>query len=213
MTNSNDSGHGPRHPRVSISVDRGVGEEFSLQADRTGRTLYAFANDWLVTASKISAQGGTADRTLGQWNVCSVFRDVEIIPLPADFVEEIAEQLCEADKGKALRTFATLGEKLVSLLKIYAPDVDQLADLARGLAGVTPLKRLDIERVDGDSIMLSAVGAGRKYEVTECAFEFAKAILIGYGYSVTAHELGLGTIRIEAKRRAPMFERAVPIKA
>jgi hypothetical protein len=190
-----------KHPRVSISVDRDVGEGFALQAGHAGNTLYAFANQWLATASKISAEGGTAHRTIDEWKVCSVFRDVEVIPLPADFVEEMVEGLCYADREKALRTFKALGENLVSLMKIYAPDIDQLAALAKGFAGIAPLKRLDIERVDGDSIVLSAIGAGRKFEVTECAFEFVKSILNGYGYAVTAFELGVGTIKVEAKPR------------
>jgi hypothetical protein len=197
----------PRHPRVSISVDRDVGEKFSLQAGRAGKTLYAFANEWLATASKISSEGGTSERTMDEWEVCSVFRDEEVVPLPADFVEELVEGLCETDRGRALRTFGTLGDNLVSLLKIYAPDMEKLADLARGFARVAPLKRLDIDWTNGDSIVLSVVGAGRKFEVTECAFEFVKSILNGYGYAITAHELGVGTIRVEAKRRGEAAER------
>jgi len=200
MTRPRASERGHRHGRISISVDRGIGEGFSLQADRTGRPLHSFANEWLAAASKISAQGGTADRIEEEWKVFSLFKDVEVIPLPAEFVERVVEGLCQTDKEKALRTFGSLGESLVDLLKIYAPNIDQLADLAKGFAGVAPLKRLDIERTSAGSIVLSVVGAGRKYEVTECAFEFVRAVLAGYGYAVTAYELGVGTIRVEANR-------------
>jgi hypothetical protein len=214
MTRPKASEPGPSRRRVSISVDRGIGEEFSLQAGRTGRPLHAFANEWLATASKISAQGGTADKIEEEWKVCSVFKDLEVIPLPAEFVEQIVEGLCQADKEKALRTFGSLGESLVNLLKIYAPKIDQLADLARGFAGIAPLKRLDIERINADCVVLSVVGAGRKYEVTECAFEFMRAVLAGYGYAVAAYELGVGTIRVEANRRGPALKpKAVAVPA
>ena len=196
----------PRHPRISISVDRDTGEEFSTQAERAGRTLSAFAKEWLAAATKISAEGGTAGGTMGEWKVCNVFRDVEVIPLPAEFVERLVEKLCESDKGEALRTFSALGTELASLVKIYAPNVDQLADLARGFAGIAPLKRLDIDRLDDASIVVSAVGAGRKFEVTECAYEFVKSILGGYGYAITGRELGVGTIRVQAKRRTQPVE-------
>jgi len=192
----------PRRRRISISVDRGIGEDFSRQADRTGKPLYAFANDWLATASKISAQGGTADKAGEEWKVCSVFKDAEAIPLPAEFVEQLVEGLCQSDKEQALKTFRALGENLAPLLMIYAPKIDQLADIARGFAVMAPLKRLDIERIDGGSVVISVVGAGRRYDVTECAFEFLRAVLAGYGYMVTAYELGVGTIRLEAGRRA-----------
>jgi hypothetical protein len=203
-----------RHPRVSISVDRETGEEFSAQASNAGRTLSAFANEWLATASRISAEGGTARKTMDEWRVCSFFRDAEVIPLPAEFVEILVEGLCESDKAKALKTFGDLGVELVTLMKIYAPDIEGLSDLARGLAGVVPLKRLDVERLNDDTVVLSVVGAGRKFEVTECAYEFVKSILTGYGYSVTGHELGVGTIRVEAKRRTPLPERGpLPVVA
>jgi len=190
-----------RRHRVSISVDRDIGEEFSREADRTGKPLYVFANDWLATASRISAQGGTADKTEEEWKVCSVFKDVEAIPLPAGFVEQMVESLCQADKERALKTFRALGENLATLLRIYAPRIDQLADIAKGFAGIAPLKRLDIERIEGGSVVISVVGAGKRYDVTECAFEFLKALVAGYGYTVMAFELGVGTIRLEVGRR------------
>jgi hypothetical protein len=208
MTKPTRDEPGPRRRRVSISVERGIGEEFSLEAGRTGRPLYSFANEWLATASKISAQGGTADRTEEEWKVLSVFKDAEVIPLPADFVDQIVEGLCRADRERTLKTFGALGDSLANLLRIYAPNIDQLADLAKGFAGIVPVKRLDIERINADSIVLSVVGAGRKYAVTECAFEFVRAVLEGYGYAVTAYELGVGTIRAEAKRRDQMAEQA-----
>jgi hypothetical protein len=186
---------------MSISVDRSTGEEFCTQAENVGRLLSVFANEWLTTASRISAEGGTADRALDGWRVSNFFRDLEVIPLPAEFVEEFVEGLCQSDRDSALKTFSDLGTKLVSLLKVYAPDVDALADLARGFAGMAPLKKLVIERPDGNSVAVYIVGAGRKFEVTECAFEFLRSILSGYGYVVTSHDLGVGVIRVEARRR------------
>jgi hypothetical protein len=204
----------PSQRRTSISVDRGIGEEFSCQADRAGKPLYAFANDWLATATRISSQGGSANEAEAEWRVCSVFKDVEAIPLPAEFVERIAEDLCEADKEKALKTFRGLGEALTAILRIYAPRIEQLADLAKGFSGIAPLKRLDIERADERKLVVSVVGAGRKHEVTECAFEFLRGLLAGYGYAVAAYELGVGTIRLEAERQpGALRRRAVPLPA
>jgi hypothetical protein len=197
----------PRHPRLSISVDRGTGVEFSAQAANAGKTLSAFANEWLMAASRISADGGTAAKSLDEWRVNSFFRDLEVVPLPAEFVEELVEGLCKSDKDRALITFSALGAELVSLMKIYAPDVDGLANLARAFAGIVPLKKLDLEKPDSSSVVLNVVGAGRRFEVTECAFEFVKSILYGYGYTVTGHELGVGTIRVEAKRSGLPVER------
>jgi len=46
------------------------------------------------------------------------------------------------------------------------------------------------------SVEIAVLGAGRRFESTECCSSFLNAILSGYGYSVVRQEIGLGTIRI-----------------
>jgi hypothetical protein len=60
---------------------------------------------------------------------------------------------------------------------------------------------MQVVKGDGNSVQVNIVGAGRRIETTECSFEFLKALLNGYGYSVASHELGIGTIRIRATKR------------
>ncbi|MDG7036936.1 MAG: hypothetical protein JRN32_01540 [Nitrososphaerota archaeon] len=187
--------------RASLSVDRGIADEFSTQAEHKGKTLYAFANEWIEVASKISAEGGTAQDVLGHWRVCSILKQVEIITLPADFVEELISKLYATEKENLLNMFAKLGEDLVGLMKMVAPDIEQLGDLAIHFAEIIPTKKIDIRRTDGNSLEVNVIGAGRMIETTECSFEFIKAILNGYGYSVASQELHVGTIMIKCSKR------------
>ena len=181
--------------RSSISVDTNISEEFSLQAERAGKTLYTFANEWLNAASRISAEGGTADEIAGNWRIFSVLKQVDVITLPADFVEDLIANLYTLEKEKLFETFSKLGSDLVSFMKMAAPDMGQLAVLAKEFAGIIPTKRIDI-RTDGNGIQVDIVGAGRRIETTECSSEFVKSILIGYGYRITSQEMGIGVIRI-----------------
>jgi hypothetical protein len=188
-------------PRASLSVDRDVSDEFSVQAERSGRTLYAFTNDWLDTDSKISATGGTPKEVLGHWRICTILKQVDIITLPADFVEELISKLYTTEKANLLKMFSDLGANLVGLIKMVAPDIEQLGTVGRDFADVIPAKKIEIIRQDSTSILVSIVGAGRRIETTECSFEFIKAILNGYGYNISSHELALGTIRIRGSKR------------
>lgn len=181
--------------RSSISVDTNISEEFSLQAERAGKTLYTFANEWLNAASKISAEGGTAYELVGNWSIFSILKQVDVITLPADFVEDLIANLYTLEKEKLLETFSNLGSNLVNIMKMAAPEVAQLTVLAKQFAGIIPTKRIDI-KTKGNEIEVDIVGAGRRIETTECSFEFVKAILIGYGYRLTSHEVGIGVIRI-----------------
>jgi hypothetical protein len=182
-------------------VDRNVSDEFSVQAQREGRTLYSFTNEWLGTAAKISAEGGNAKDILGHWRLCSVLRQVDIITLPADFVEELILKMYPSEKENLFKMFSDLGARLVALTKMAAPEIEQLASLGKDFADVIPIKKMEIVKAEGNSVQVSIVGAGRRIETTECSFEFLKALLNGYGYNIVSHELGIGTIRIRATKR------------
>jgi hypothetical protein len=187
-------------PRNSISVESNVADEFSLQAERAGKTLYTFTNEWLQAAAKIAAEGGTANEIVGNWRIFSVLKQIDVITLPADFVEELIASLYALEKENLFKTFSKLGSDLVSLMKMAAPDIGQLTILAKEFAGIIPTKRIDITRTDGNSIQVDIVGAGRRIETTECSFEFVKSILTGYGYRITSQDVGIGVIRIRGTR-------------
>jgi len=186
-------------PRNSLSVESKVADEFSLQAERAGKTLYTFANEWLEAAAKISSEGGTAGEVVGNWRVFSVLKQVDVITLPADFVEELIANLYAVEKEKLFKTYSQLGSDLVTLLKMAAPDIGQLTVLAKEFAQIIPTKRIDI-KTEGNSIQVDIVGAGRRIETTECSFEFVKAILTGYGYRLTSQDLGIGVIRLKGTK-------------
>ena len=187
-------------PRNSISVESNVADEFSLQAELAGKTLYTFANEWLQAAANISAEGGTANEVVGNWRIFSVLRQVDVITLPADFVELLIANLYVLEKENLFKTFNKLGSDLVSLMKMAAPDIGQLTVLAKEFAQIIPTKRIDITKSDSNAIQVDIVGAGRRIETTECSFEFVKAILSGYGYRITSQDVGIGVIRIRATK-------------
>ena len=187
--------------RASLSIDRRFADEFSTQAERSGKTLYSFANEWINAASRITSEGGSAEEVLAHWRVCSVLRQVDIITFPADFVENLILKLYSSEKANLFKMFGDLGSGLVGLMKMVAPEIEQLASLGRDFADVIPTKKIEILRQDGNTILVNIVGAGRRIETTECSFEFIKAVLNGYGYNISSQDIGVGTIRIHCTKR------------
>lgn len=188
--------------RTNISVDRAIFEEFSLQAKRLDKTLFAFANESLSAVSKICAEGGDPTEIYRLWRSVVLLKQLDVITLPSDFVDELVASQYAVDKEKLLRMFRDLGSKLVGVLKIVAEDLDKLAQFAVDFAQLLPLKQFKITRLqEGEGVEVVVVGAGRRIESTECSFEFLKSILNGYGYTVTKRELNVGTIRLWASGR------------
>ena len=160
--------------RTNISVDQAVFEEFSSQAKLKDKTLFAFANESLSTVARISAEGGDPSELYGLWRTISILKQVDVITLPSEFVDDLIAKQYAADREGLLRMFSDLGSRLVGVLKIAAHDIDGLSELAKDLVMLLPLKQLKISRsTDVNSIEIRMVGTGRSKESTECSIRAA----------------------------------------
>jgi len=187
--------------RTNLSIDRKVFDEFSVQAQKKNMTLFAFANESLSAISKISAEGGNPSEMYRIWRVLTILRQVDVITLPSDFVEELIERLYAKDKEGTLVKFRELGASLVGLLKMATEDLSGLSDLAQDFGFIIPIKRFSMTTKNDESVEVDVVGAGKGTETTICSSEFLKAILNGYGYDVVKEEIHAGAIRLWAQRR------------
>jgi len=187
--------------RTNLSIDKAVFEEFSTQAERKNMTLYAFANESLSVVAKIASEGGDPVEVYRLWKVLSILREVDVIILPSDFVEEMIIQLYHINKKQILARFSELGSSLVALLKIAADDIESLTSLAKGFIFLIPVKHFDIQSTRNGTIEVNVIGAGKGRETTECSSEFLKAVLYGYGYAVTREEVHAGVIRLWAEQK------------
>jgi hypothetical protein len=188
--------------RTNLSVDRRVFDEFSSQAQRKNMTLFAFANESLSAISKISAEGGNPSEMYSIWRILTILRQVDVITLPSDFVEELIERLFSSNKEATLAKFRELGASLVGLLKMATEDLSGLSDLAQDFSYIIPIKRFSMTSNKEGTVEIDVVGAGKGLETTLCSAEFLKAILNGYGYDVTKEETHAGAIRVWARRRS-----------
>jgi hypothetical protein len=187
--------------RANISVDKPVFDDFAAQAMLEGKTLFAFTNEWLDAAAKVSAQGGKAKDVLNLWRSNAILKQFDTIALPSDFVDDLIEKMYATGKEPLLKAFSDLGKELVGVLKIVASNLEELSDVVKDFTPFTPIKRFEIRTANNRSTEINIVGVGKKIESTECCFEFLKAVLNGYGYEVSSHELYPGTIRLTAVRR------------
>lgn len=190
--------------RTNISVDQTVFEEFASQAERQNKTLFAFANESLSAVAKISSEGGNPAELYRLWRSVSLLKQIDVITLPSDFIDELIAKIYSLDKPILLNMFRNLGSELVGILKIAAENLDELGQLAKDFTALLPVKQFKISRLDGSSVEIGIVGAGRRIESTECTLEFLKSILNGYGYTVTKNEINVGTIRLWASRRSEL---------
>ena len=188
--------------RTNLSVDGGIYEEFSSQARRQNKTLFAFTNETLGAICKICYEGGAVSDLYPLWHASSVLRQIEVMTLPSDFLEELIAAEYAGSKEKVLKMFWDLGSGLVGVLKMAAGDIETLAAMAKEFMLLLPIKNFKVGNNSKDGLMeVGIVGAGKRVETAECSAEFVKAVLNGYGYETTRQELGTGTIRLWARKR------------
>lgn len=188
--------------RTNISVDQSIFEEFSSQAERQNKTLFAYANESLSAVAKISAEGGNPADLYRLWRSVTLLKQIDVITLPSEFIDELIAKIYSMNKPELLKMFRNLGSELVGILKIAAGNLDELGLLAKDFTALLPVKQFKISKLDASTVEIGIVGAGRRIESTECTLEFLKSILNGYGYTVTKNELNVGTIRLWASKRA-----------
>ena len=188
--------------RTNIAVDKRVFDEFSAEAERQDKTLYAFANDSLSVMTKVSSEGGSPSDIYGIWRASVLLKEIDVVTLPADFVDELVAILSATGKGQLLKMFSDLGSRVVTILKIAAADLPELSRLAKDFGGLPPVKQLTITEQAGKGVVeIDIIGAGRRIESTECAREFLISIVKGYGYSLVKQETNVGTIRLWVTRK------------
>ncbi len=189
--------------RTNMSIDHEVFEEFSSQAEKKHRTLFTYANDWLSVASKVAAEGGDPSDVYALWRSISLLKEVDVITLPSDFVDELIAKQYALDKESLLGMFRDLGSRVSGILKIAAKDLHELETLATDFIALLPVKQFKVVVPEDPHgrVEIDVVGAGRRIESTHCTLEFLSAILNGYGYEVTKHELNVGTVSIWAFKR------------
>ncbi len=184
--------------RTNLSIDKAVFEEFAVEANRRNMTLFAFANQSLSAVARIGQEGGSPEEFYRIWRVLSILRQVDVITLPSGFVEELVGDKYKEDAARTRAKFRELGTSLVGLLKMVARDIEDLGPLAKDLGILVPIKHFRIAKRENGYVEVDVVGAGKAIETTECSAEFLKAVIEGYGYSVSSQELHPGTIRILA---------------
>jgi len=188
--------------RTNISVDQVVFDEFSSQAQRQNKTLFAFTNESLSTVAKVAAEGGNPVELYRMWRAVTLLRQMDVITFPSDFVDDWTAKEYARDKAATLKMFRDLGSKVVGVLKIAAPNLEDLSELVGNFAGLLPVKRISFSAKDKENkVEIDVVGAGRRIESTECAMEFLTSVLNGYGYNVNKKDVNVGTIRVWASER------------
>jgi len=186
--------------RTNLSIDKAVFEEFAAEADRRKMTLFAFANESLAAITKISQEGGNPDEFYKIWRVLSILRQVDVITLPSDFVDDLIERLYKVDAAATRAKFRELGASLVGLLKMAAENIEDLGPLAKDFGFIIPIKHFALTEPKPGMVQVDVVGAGKTLETTQCSAEFLKAIIEGYGYAVVREDLHPGTIRLVSER-------------
>jgi hypothetical protein len=186
--------------RTNLSVDKAVFEGFAAEADRRKMTLFAFANESLEAVTKISQEGGNPEEFYKIWRILSILRQVDVITLPTDFVEDLIEAQFRSNSSATKAKFRELGTSLVGLLKMAAENIEDLSPLAKDFGFFIPIKHFALTNLKSGMIQIDVVGAGKAMETTECSSEFLKSIIQGYGYTVEKEELHPGTIRLLAEK-------------
>ena len=187
--------------KASVHLDGPSRVEIASTARSEEKTIRAFVNEWLLVAAKLSKQGWNPTKLESLCNSFTLMKEMDAITLPSDFVDELVAREYNTDKQGLFQMFREMGSQIATVVKIDSPNVHDLAKVANEFLSLLPLKLFKISTDDKEeSLEIVVVGAGKRIESTECAFEMLEAFLNSYGYSVTKRQINIGTIMVQASR-------------
>ncbi|MEM0075800.1 MAG: hypothetical protein QXT39_02970 [Conexivisphaerales archaeon] len=190
--------------RTNVAVDEALAYSLSDEAGRQNKTLYAFTNELLSTSLRIIREGGTSNEIYASWRFVRMLREIDSVPVPGDLLEKIVKRLYETEKDWLLKAWLEEGVKLGTYLQLYQPKFEELADLAREVKALLPVKKVEIvkeeEQEELATFSIKAVGAGLSPESTACAEQFVHGILSAYSMKIQSSKISEGIIEIRASQ-------------
>lgn len=187
--------------KASVHLDGPSSLEIASTAKSEEKTIKAFVNEWLLVAAKLSKQGWSPTKLQSLCDSFTLMKEMNAITLPSDFVDELIAREYNTDKQGLFRMFREMGSQVADVVKIDAPSIHDLTKVANEFLSLLPLKIFKIS-TDGqeNNVEIVVVGAGKRRESTECAFEMLEAFLNSYGFSVANRQINVGTIQVQASR-------------
>lgn len=187
--------------RASVRLDGQSSAEISLIAKSEEKTIRAFVNEWLFVAARLSKQGWSPSKLESLTSAFMLMKETNAITLPSDFVDELIAREYKTDKQGLFKMFREMGSQIAGIVKIDSPSIHEFAKVANDFLLLLPLKmfRVSTDKKES-SVEVIVVGAGKRIESTECAFEMLEAFVNSYGFSVTDRKINAGTIFMQASR-------------
>ena len=187
--------------RYDIHVNQSTFEDVSLAAKADNKSMFAFTNEWLSEVTKLTREGCSPSELHGLYHSILLLKEMDAITLPADFFEEFIEREYKTNKAGLLEMFRNLGNRIATVTKMEARNLNELAELANGFVKLLPIKlfQLSIDAT-GNTAEINVVGAGKRTESSECATELLASMINAYGYTISDRDVRPGTIRLRATR-------------
>lgn len=187
--------------RVNVRLDGMNAMAVSSIAKSEEKSVRAFVNEWLTVAATLSNEGWTVKKLETLCNSFTLMKEVDAVTLPSDFVDELIAREFKTDKQGLFKMFRQMGSQIADVVKIDSPNIGDVANVANEFLPLLPLKLFNISPdATGGTLEIQIVGAGRRIESTECAFQTLKGFLDSYGFSVTSSQISVGTLRVRASR-------------
>ncbi len=189
--------------RTNIAVDQSVADELSVEALKENKTLYALANESLVSVLEVAKAGGNPRQIQPAWKFVQMMKEVDCVALPGDLIEKLIARLHAMDKDWLFKTWREEGSRLGEYLRMSAVHPEDLGEVIDEFQLLLPAHRIEFRKIELGSdtqFVITAIGAGHSLESTKCAEQFIWGVLAAYSLRVIESSATKGIIEVKASR-------------
>ena len=187
--------------KTHIEVERWTAERLTAEASRRGKTAYAFANELLESALRVSAEGGTPAELLPAWKTMRVSKDVGGMPLlPRTLIGKMVDRLFETDPDWLGKEWFQAGRQLGDVLRVLYPTIEDLQAGAERLLPLVAERLIDVRRVSGEDERRSRIRIRVETDLTAgtsaAGERFIAGMLSAYPFQPTEVNFADGAIEV-----------------
>ena len=188
--------------RSNIAVNDDIASRLTRAAERADKTAYAFANECLDAALKISESGGDNDEIYSAWVMNRIGKDVGALQFVGrNLLERLVKDFGLFDPEKFSQIWYQAGYNFGVYLQICFPKIEEVVSLVSQLR-----KSFNIGRVTFEEDQRQESGGGLTFTLTVVSSsslellshlaEYWRGLLSAYGLEVADTKIAEGAVRI-----------------
>ncbi len=178
--------------RTTIAVSDEIAARLLRESKKRKITEYALANKLLENELNLMDKNMESQDIEASIMLAQFVKDMGSLPLPAEVIGEITEQVYRVDKEWLGNIWFNLGKKLGTYMHAYVSDIREIENHSKQIIRFVPIKLVKVESKTENSLTITIIGSWTSSSLSYCIGQTLNGIMETYSYKMKNLRFGNG---------------------